>query len=215
MEGPQKRQTAYKVSIATITNGRYIKNTGWEPNYLEVGREKISRVNVIGIAVGINQNGNYETLYLDDGSGKISVRSFENPSLFIKIQIGDILIVVGKPREFNNEIYLIPEIVKKINNKKWIDVRVLELQKSLLEKEVHNEEVEEEEIKDEKLPEKNTNKVSSMELVYNLIKEMDGGQGADYETIIEKAGPSSIEIIEKLLKEGEIFEVAAGKLKIL
>lgn len=215
MEGLQKRQTAYKVSIATITKGKYVKNTGWEPNYLEIGREKISRVNIIGVAVGISQNGSYETLYLDDGSGKISIKSFENPSLFLKNQIGDILMVIGKPREFNNEIYLIPEIVKKINNKKWIDVRLLELQKSPLARWEPAEKSKEEEIKEEGTAEKDTNKLNSMERIYNLIKELDRGQGADYETIIEKAGAGSIGIVEKLLKEGEIFEVAAGKLKIL
>lgn len=215
MEGLQKRQTAYKVSIATITKGKYVKNTGWEPNYLEIGREKISRVNIIGVAVGISQNGSYETLYLDDGSGKISIKSFENPSLFLKNQIGDILMVIGKPREFNNEIYLIPEIVKKINNKKWIDVRLLELQKSPLARWEPAEKSKEEEIKEEGTAEKDTNKLNSMERIYNLIKELDRGQGADYETIIEKVGAGSIGIVEKLLKEGEIFEVAAGKLKIL
>ncbi len=208
MENTIKRQPARKVSIATIAKGKYIKQDGWEPNYIAIGTEKVSRVNILGVITGANQNGNYETLYIDDGTGGISIRNFDGANLFSKLQIGDIIMIIGRPREFSGQIYLIPEIARKIEDKKWIDYRLLELRRSPLEavqKQEHPEQPPEEQPK----PEDDTTQI------YNLIKEIDRGHGADYETILEKKGKAAYLIIEKLLKEGEIFEIAPGKLKVL
>lgn len=217
MQNIQKRQIAYKISIGIILKGKYIKTEGWEPNYLLIGEEKISRINLIGIIIGIDHNGNYETLLVEDGTGKISVRSFEQKTSFSKLKIADAIQIIGRPREFNSEIYIIPEIIKLINNKKWIDVRLYELQKSPLSKfEVENiqegnKEFDEMNVSEELIDEKVTN----LERIYNLIKKLDKGPGADYKTVMEQAGEKARILIEKLLKEGEIFEIAPGKLKIL
>lgn len=201
METTIKRHPARKVSIATILKGKYTKQDGWEPNYIETGSEKISRANILGVITGVSQNGSYETLYLDDGTGKISIKNFDGANLFSKLQIGDIVMIIGRPREFNGQIYIIPEIAKKIEDKRWIDYRILELQRG-------EETAKEPEQPDEPIEDSSTQ-------ICSLIKELDRGHGADYETIIEKKGQAVCHAIEKLLKEGEIFEVAPGKLKVL
>ncbi len=125
-EDPVKRQTAVKIRISDIKNSRYIKTEGeWEPNYLLTPYEtKVSRVNLLGTVIDSDNN----SFNIDDGTGQIIIRSFEELSK--NQEIGNLVIVIGKPREFN-EIYVAPEIIKKIENKQkeWVELRKLELEK--------------------------------------------------------------------------------------
>ncbi len=219
MQNTQKRQIAYKISIGIILKGKYTKTEGRDPNYILIGEEKISRINLIGIIIEISYNSNYETLLIEDGTGKIFIRSFEQKSFFSKLKIGDAIQIIGRPREFNSEIYIIPEIIKLIKNKKWIDVRLFELQQGLLEKFAAMDNTQS---TDNRQPggldvsgEFTDEKVASSERVYNLIRELDKGAGADYKAVVEQLGEQARALIEKLLKEGEIFEIAPGKIKIL
>ena len=68
----------------------------------------------------------------------------------------------------------------------------------------------EEVIKEEQI-EDNTSKK-----IFDLIKEIDDGMGADTQEVITKANMGNAEeIISMLLKEGEVFEIKSGKLKVL
>ena len=124
-----KRQIAYKVTIADINEGRYVKEEGWDPNYIVIsdGR-KVSRANLLGIVVLKSNEADYVVLDIDDGSGKISLRSFGSDLAMNNFEVGDIVLVVGRPREFNEQKYIAPEIIKKLDNIKWIELRKLELQ---------------------------------------------------------------------------------------
>jgi len=68
-----KRQTAFKCTISQITQGKYIVQQGWEPNYIVLNDEKISRINLI--AVVVQKEGS--VLTVEDGTGKIEVRLFQ------------------------------------------------------------------------------------------------------------------------------------------
>ena len=74
----------------------------------------------------------------------------------------------------------------------------------------------------------NTNKISEAEnlekkssgtpseLIFELIKKNDSGEGVLTEEIISKSNVADAErIIKQLLEEGDIFEVRPGKLKVL
>jgi RPA family protein len=204
-----KRQIAYKVRIKDILDSKYIKEDGWQPNYIEVNGNKISRVNLIGVVVlKVDEN----NVVLDDGSGKIPLRVFENNDFFKKVDIGDVILMIGRPREFGSEKYIIVEILKKIENPVWIDVRKMELSlnKNLAidsgeEKKANIQEDIIEEIKDD-----------PCERIFNLIKEIDKGEGVDVEEILSRIKDENVEkTIKRLLENGEIFEVKPGKLKVL
>jgi len=204
----QKRQVAYKVRVKDILDGVYVKEEGWQPNYIEIGENKVSRVNLIGTIVLKTDANN---IVLDDGSGKIPLRVFENNVFFEKIDIGDLVLAIGKPREFGSEKYVMPEILKKIEDTTWIDVRKNELK--LNKTPNTNNEKKGEEKTEETVEEI---KEDPYEKVFNLIKKMDKGEGVDTEEIINNAKDMDTEkIISKLLENGEIFEVRHGKLKVL
>ena len=217
MPEPQKRQIAYKARIADLINGGYVKEEGWTPNYIITKQGKhISRINLIGTVISKTEEGSeYQSLVVDDGSGTISLRLFEKNDNVKNIEIGDVVLLIGRPREYGSEKYIVPEIIKKINNKKWIDVRKIELGIENLK--TKKDELGKEEVVVEKIDDSTKEKTASNpQIVYEAVKELDSGQGVDIDKVIKKTGiRDAEEIIKKFLREGEMFEIRPGRIKIL
>ena len=200
----QKRQTAYKIRIKDILDSRYMKASGMEPNYLEINSKKISRVNIIGVVVEKSDINNYKALFIDDGSGRISARIFDGNALLDGIHIGEVVLIIGRPREFSSEKYVIIESIKK-TSPAWARVRSLELQKNGDDR--RNSKAAPDNEKNVDLGPKN-------KFIW-MIKELDNGDGVLIETILSKNIDGAEKMIDTLLKEGGIFEVKPGKLKVL
>lgn len=214
----QKRQTAFIVRIADIIKGSYVKEEGWQPNYIKMGNKKVSRVNIIATVISKPEEEPFKTMVVDDGA-RISVRSFEDADVFKNFEIGDIVLIIGRPREYAEQKYIMPEIIKKVDEK-WAELRCLHLEKlEVSEKEekvleLDGTKEEEEEGKEEVATEKVMD--TKMQHVFELIKELDKGDGADFEAVMNKADTHNPEkIIRQLLEQGEIFELRPGKLKVL
>lgn len=244
---PVQRLVAKKVTIAEILLGRFVKEEGWTPSYiLTSAEEKISRVNIIAVVVtGPLQELNYRTIVVDDGSGCIRVRSFEESNLFANITVGQPVLIIGKVREFTGQHYLAPEIIKAITSTQWISLRSLELQKRRLlyhqqqdqqRSQQQGERIdvsegigvsfpgplaETESIPSEKREEKSTQKgeaplVSPSEKMLHLIRQLDKGDGAEIEDVVTQMNlPDADQLIDLLLKEGEIFQNKPGRVKTL
>ncbi|MBR9692064.1 hypothetical protein GOV06_04730 [Candidatus Woesearchaeota archaeon] len=217
----QKRQIACKVRIKKILSGKYIKEEGWTPNYVETDSgKKISRVNIIGIVVSNQEDSEigYNSIVIDDGTGKISIRVFEDEADKLKgIEIGDVVLIIGRPREYGTERYLLLEIIKKIEDKRWIEIRKKELGK---EDEVVGEEkieeagiVQKEENIKETVEESVVEEASIGDKIIDYIRENDDGAGVDIEEIIKKYNDENA--VKELLSEGELFEVRPGRVKVL
>ena len=199
----QKRQIAYKIRIKNILDSKYVKTEGFNPNYLETNGKEISRINLMGVVVQKSDLNNYNTLIIDDGTGKISARVFESNVLLDRIEISDAVLIIGRPREFSNEKYVLIELIKKIDPL-WAKVRKLELV-----------EVKEENNLSESGPVKEEVVTSSTNQIVKLIKELDKGHGVSIEDISSKDIEDIDKMINILLKGGDIFEVKPGKLKVL
>ena len=128
----QKRSIAYKLGIDELIKGKFVREDGWQPSYIitENG-DKVSRINLIGIAVSKSEENeaNYQTILIEDGGGKIPLKMFGNNIPINNIGVGSIINLIGRIREFNKETYISPEIIKKIENPVWVEVRKLELKK--------------------------------------------------------------------------------------
>ena len=206
-----KREIAKKAKVTDITTGEYVVKEGWEPNYIENDGKTYSRVNIIGTIV-TSEGNNY---VLDDGSGIIELKFFDGEE---KFRVGDIVLVIGRPRKFQNKIFIAPEIIKKCDIK-WLEVRKKELdikEKNLpqpqIEENTPNEITPTQETTEEHIKEE----ISDIDLIINIIKETDKGDGVFIEDIISKLNnPNTEKIINSLMEQGEIFEVQPGKIKIL
>ena len=204
-----KRQTAYKCSIDTLNNGVFVKRPGWESSFLMTDYGDFSRVNIIAVVVAKENN----NITLDDGTGKINARFFDNVNGLDNIEVGDLVIIVGRPREYSNNIYLTLEIVKKINNKLWIAYRKKELK---LIKKIRDVVREESKIQKEPIIVESANTVNSREKILHTISSLDNGDGADIEDIIRISGIKNAEdVVQDMLLKGEIFELRAGRLKLM
>jgi RPA family protein len=214
-EEQQKRQIAEKARIKYILQGRYVQQEGWNPNYIEaVDGRKISRVNIIGAVVSKEEGEeiNYNSIIIDDGSGKISARVFGEEIKRLKnVNIGDVVLIVGRPREYGGERYILLEIIKKIEDKKWIEVRQKELGKELdVEKEEKAEKDFEEEVSS---AEDVVKEESTAEKIIDFVRKTDGGDGVDIEDIVNEF--SDEDCVKNLLSEGELFEIRPGRVKVL
>jgi RPA family protein len=225
MENDQfKREIAIKTKISTLLTGKFVKQADMQPSYIqdEYGRN-ISRVNLITTIVSEPEDvGPSSVIMVDDGSARIQVRTFDNSVNFDSLQVGDIITLIGKIREYNQEKYIIPEIIKKINNNKWVEIQEKEIQffekdlekKPIPEPSLQEEPIENPEIETENIEE--TIESSPTEDIYNLIKDLDDGQGALIDDVISESGKKNTEkVIDNLLKEGEVFEISPGRIKVL
>ena len=205
----QKRQVAYKVGISDLLEGVFAKDDA-SAGYIKSGDLNISRVNVISMVVYKSEPGqNFPSCIVDDGTGKILIRAFENSSLFSGIDVGDFVLVIGRIREYNNEKYILPEIIKKLDNPSWMSLRKIE---------INNFPAIEKAEPSNKKPEAADEATVSgnLDVIYSLIKKLDAGEGAPIDDVIKNSGANDAEeIINRLLENGDIFEIKPGKVKVL
>lgn len=199
-----KRETAIICMVDDLLRGSFVKTEGWKPSYFSTELGDVSRVNLIGVIVSKESSGG---LLIDDGSGRILLRSFEDQA-FTDLNIGDLIMVIGRPRVYNEQKYVLPEIMKKMNQK-WGQYRQvqLELLKAGRKKPVQENRMV---VEDKEKP------INYFQKILEFIKDLDTGDGADTEEVKKRAGaPNAEELIRKLIEEGELFETRPGKLKIL
>ena len=202
-----KRNTAYKFRVGELFLGKPIFDQD-KFSFLELGNKRIVRVNVIGNIVDkYESEGEKEYIFLtlDDGSGQIKLKSFgEDSKKFKKLQQGQTVVAIGTLRNWNDETYLQPEIIKELDPK-YLLIRKLEAEKERN----ANTPVE--------IPKQETKALKDKLL--DKIKTSDEEGGAETEKIIlefREASPEMInQEIKKLLEEGIIFEPRPGKLRYL
>ena len=206
----KKRETAYKLRIGDILRGSTIFEESETVNkrlkFVELGDKKILRVNIIANVIDKYESSGetrFSSLTIDDGSGQIRTRLFgDEMKKTENISQGDTILVIGLLRSYNQELYIMPEIVKT-KDLKYLLIRKLEIEKSYpkkLDKE-RREEI----------------KILRDEII-DMIKKAEQNQGIDKEDIIMKikSEPKIIsqEII-RLLEEGIIYEPKPGIVRYL
>ncbi len=236
------RFVAVKCTIGRINAYTFVQEDEQNSNYLQTpDGQKIFRLNIMGIIVNKEKQGNITHLLLDDGTGKIILRSFEENKNVRELMVGDMVMVIGRVRVYNQEKYLSAEILKKIDSI-WIKVRKLELKEefeltetNLVEEErkiplntpiiikpaiavassTLNEGIEEE-IIEEEIQGMPVNTQLFVQKILILIKELDTGSGAPIEEIISKSPLNETEkLLEQMLQKGDIFQNLPGKVKVL
>lgn len=207
-----ERQTAYLTTIGTLLSGNFVKTEiQMQPHYVKTKEGKqLSRIHIIAVIVSLDNSMNAEAV-LDDGTGKITARSFENPQFFSSFYLGDIVRVIGKVRAFNEQFYLIPEIAKKITNRQFVTFHKLLLE--------HHEDifVPATELKEEcieQIPIDDIEEIppSPLDKVVAFIKMKDNGDGVLIEEILNITDEK---ILHTLLESGDLFEIKPGRVKVL
>jgi len=227
-----KRSTAYRIKLKNIVNSEYEKREGFNPSVIKYNNLEISRVNIIASVVGkyLTDDQNYCAITLDDGSETIRIKNFGAEVNIIKnIDIGDIVRVIGKVKEYNDEKYIVGELVKKINPN-WLIVNELQLISNSenndskineISNENNSTKIEENNEKEEIISISSSEENSSINIkqeILNYIKNNDSGSGVMMDIVtstIKEENEKIKDALFELLKVGEIYEPKKGILKIL
>jgi RPA family protein len=199
----RKRNVAYKLRIGDVLKGVPMMDEG-KFLFLELGDRKVVRVNMIANCVDkFIQEGEkqFGSLTVDDASGQLKLKVFgEDVERFKDIMQGDTLQVIGNMREWNGEIYMIPEVCKKVDAR-WLLVRKLEIQEAR---------------KDLVVETKGDNSLKNQILDKIKGAESEGGIDRDVLVMDIEASKEGIEAeIKSLLEEGLIYEPRPGRLRYL
>jgi len=196
-----KRATAYKLHIGDIFKGKKILD-GERFNFLELGDKEISRVNVVANIIEKYSSSEkaYVSLTIDDASGQIRIKIFgDDVARFQDINQGDTIMVIGLLRNYNDELYIFPEIMKK-QDPRYLLVRKLEFE-NLQEKEPDSKEL-----------------LVLADKIINEIKESEP-EGIGKDKIIEDFKDDDVSLINqeinKALEQGIIYEPRPGMLRYL
>lgn len=162
------RMPAKKIRIFDIANGKYFPGSkeDMRPSYIitPLG-ERISRVNIIATVTEkfLSDDGNYSSITIDDGTEAIRVKAFkETVPLLMGIEPGSLVLVIGKVKEFNGELYINGEVVKKDIDVNFESLRKLEILDKIIQQKKIAEEIRNmsSELSDEELKDYAKNKYS-------------------------------------------------------
>ncbi len=154
------RAVAKRVPIKILWMGEYVRSEEqYKPHYVKFQDMEIARAHIMGVVVDkyTNEQNQYISLILDDGTGQVRVKLFGEDTKFGKdVNVGDLVRAIGKVRENEDERYLVGEIVKKLEDPNWELLWKLEVIKPFAEllnkpsKEEEGKKPESEEIEEEK-----------------------------------------------------------------
>ncbi|MFB0560398.1 MAG: OB-fold nucleic acid binding domain-containing protein [Candidatus Lokiarchaeia archaeon] len=205
----RKRATAIKLHSSDLISGKWVEKPTGRYVLTNSGVE-VQRARVMGTVVDkfISSQSDYGSITIDDGTETIRAKGWKNQnSLLNSVQIGDIVDVIGKVREYRGEIYLVPELIINVDDPNWELVRELEIM--IFQPREKTVPVKEEVgVSDENktLAEELVDKIGH---VLEIIEEMDEGEGVDFDTIKTETGLSQKELescLIELLSDGTIYE---------
>lgn len=222
-----KRQPARKLWISNIFSLQV-------PSADEQPSESIF-VNIIATIteIFIHPEKEFISLTLDDGSATIRARMFNEDAKTAKtLSVGDVILTVARVKKYQQEIYLVPDFVKKIDPQ-WLKVRKEELKNVAVTTENNTERsYPEKNFTEEKTIEKDSssqffgdapvmneissNSQSKKAQILTMLRSTP--EGFDLLQLRQTANLSDAEaeaVITTLLEEGEIYMPQPGRLKAI
>ncbi len=228
-----ERVTARKCSLGELADGSFVVKDG--ASHLETGRGAVSRANVIAAVV---DRPGQAAILLDDGTARVEARSFDDSALFDNLLVGDIVLVIGRPREYQGRKYLVAEIAKRLGSPKWLELRKAEFSKNGRPQAPAIRAPETAARQDapaaraadaraapasarQRVPSVPARKETPDEVAETpadkalaVIKRLDTGTGAAIEDVLAEAKCEE-STVTSLMAEGEIFEIRPGRVKVL
>jgi RPA family protein len=135
----RERMTAVRASISDITNGSFSDDNG--PHVVSPFGVELRRVVIVGFVVNkFYREGDdtgkkrFESITLDDGTDTIGVKVWgeEDASILEGVKESILALVIGKVRQYNEEVYLIPEIVRELTDPNYMSLHLMERYKAVL-----------------------------------------------------------------------------------
>ncbi len=125
----RERMTAIRASVSDIVNGKYGEDSG--PFIISPYGIELRRIALVGFITeqksGEGKQGKYAYITIDDGTAAIKawawdihVESLEN------VEKSILALIIGKVKSFRDEVYIAPEMIRKLENPNFITLHMLE-----------------------------------------------------------------------------------------
>ena len=234
------RSTASKVKLEDLVRGKFVRPAEGEISYLLTPwGEQITRARVMGTVVDkfLSEDQNYCALRIDDGSETLRLKGWkEQARQLAEFKIGDLVDAVGRVREYGGEIYLVPDVITKVEDPNWELVRELEILKArkqalaegrrpklkpevrtleLEAPEIHEKPTEEIEEIEELLPEVPAEVKNKVLLALDKLDKGEGVGPAEIAAELNMPQSEVEEALRALIADGDIFEPKIGKFRRL
>lgn len=225
------RAIAYKVRFLDLLEGKFCSGNREEfkpAHVLTRHGLRVARLNTVARVLEHAEN----HLLLDDGSAKLKARIFPySLQLATELKEGDWVLILAKPRQFEGELYLQVEVLRKVDEK-FQKLRELEsLEHRLRQDQCLNElkalaqGLSREEVvevakrygmDEEALDFVLQGEADRKQTLLQLIQALDQGQGVEISKLFEASQLSS-QVVERtlgeLLASGEVYEPYPGIVK--
>jgi len=195
----RKRNIALRVYIKEILNAKIVED-GQQKLVLVPSEHPLIRVSVMGVVTNIyfsqktpdSTNELFAFIILEDGTGIIRCKAWgPETALFESLQKGDLVHIIGKVKIYNEEVYIVPEIVKRIENPNFLLLHEAQVLKR-------------------KIREQELSKPKVMAKIMDFIRRNNRGTGVPLELIQKSfnAIPENLlrEALLELLNNGDIYE---------
>ncbi len=235
-----ERLSAKKIRIWDLLNGKYFYGSKEEmkPSYVITPLGvKVSRLNVVGTVIDkfVAEDGTFSSITIDDGTEAVRIKSFEGTP-FDVLELGDMIRVIGRIKEYGGELYITHELIDKIKDvnfellskmeiltslvkqKKIID-DIRNISNQLEETELQNYARDTHNIDEETLSvilESKKKEVDYKPIVLNLIEKLDEGKGVQIRKLFEVLDlPENVveKTLNQLINEGSLYEPQIGFLR--
>jgi len=130
--------TAVRASVSDIVNGNYGDDNG--PHVVSPYGVELRRVVLVGFVVSkFNKEASTEgqrfvSITIDDGTDTIRLKVWgdEDAALLDAVKENILALVIGKVRNYQDETYIVPEIVKEITDPNYMGLHLLERYQAIL-----------------------------------------------------------------------------------
>ena len=125
--------SAYKLNIIDITDNLYVKSdSSYGTNFVDIkGVLKVSKVRILAKVTFkfISDDKNYASITLDDGTGNLRVKIWQDIKILDGVENDDLIDILAQVREWNGDVYLVPEALRIVDDPELKTLRRLEILK--------------------------------------------------------------------------------------
>ncbi|MHA1596216.1 MAG: OB-fold nucleic acid binding domain-containing protein [Candidatus Asgardarchaeia archaeon] len=204
MRGVRKRVTAKKLFIKEVIGLRVLETEEGRMKFISpFSGKSVSRVHLSGTVINVfprdEESRNFLFLTIYDGTGTLRLKMWGNEREVAKgLSVGDVVDVVGKVKLYQEEVYVSPEVIRRVEDPNLELMRWAEILESKVE-----------EMRED------INQV--MDKVYKIIKVEDRGKGVPFPLIRNRMFFIPLGLLEdaigRMIDNGDIYESGDGVYK--
>ncbi len=121
----RERMTAVRAAVIDIVNGTYGEDNG--PHVVSPYGVELRRVALVGLIVDQYSGQGFASITIDDGTETIRAKAWGGEATSLeKVETNILALIVGKIREYEGELYVVPEIVRELDDPNYMTVHKME-----------------------------------------------------------------------------------------